>query len=77
MAVPNVLTENNKEELATGDLIGHWVGITSGFTGKDPIGIGDRCVHIYLLEVAARYARLLLVPAGGMPASRAGGLRPK
>ena len=28
------------------------------------------------LEVAARYARLLLVPAGGMPASRAGGLRP-
>ena len=41
MAVPNVLTENNKEELATGDLIGHWVGITSGFTGKDPIGIGD------------------------------------
>ena len=29
-----------------------------------------------ILEVAARYARLLLVPAGGMPASRAGGLRP-
>ena len=32
--------------------------------------------YYILLEVAARYARLLLVPAGGMPASRAGGLRP-
>ena len=32
--------------------------------------------NIYILEVAAHYARLLLVPAGGMPASRAGGLRP-
>ena len=37
MAVPNVLTENNKEELATGDLIGHWVGITSGFPGLNKV----------------------------------------
>ena len=46
MAVPNVLTENNKEELATGDLIGHWVGITSGYTGKEKLVlVTDVCVY--------------------------------
>ena len=68
MAVPFVRTANIQEEVATFDLIGHRVGITSGFPGLNklilvtvPVLVKMAQVYLHLAGSLAQKATVQVV----------------